>query len=143
MEYKERLLEQLNDKSILDYSVSLYNLDKQELINNNLKDSFENLKSIITEKIEDREDFYIAEEVNSEVWNNICHLWIDTQFDYINVFSEEIKDYLRTVGGINITENFELNYLGLIGIEQYISNTILENKKDFYKELQLEIIKAV
>lgn len=141
MEYKERLLEQLDDKYILDYDLSLYNLDTQELVNNNLKDSFENLKSIIIEKVENKEYVNVFEEVTEEVWDNTRHLWIDTQFDYMNVFSEEIENYLKVDKDIVSCKNFELNFLGIIGVEQYIANTILENERDFYKELQLEIVK--
>lgn len=141
MEYKERLLEQLDDKYILDYDVSLYNLDTQELVNNNLKDSFENLKSIIIEKVENKEYVNVFEEVTEEVWDNTRHLWIDTQFDYMNVFSEEIENYLKVDKDIVSCKNFEFNFLGIIGVEQYIANTILENERDFYKELQLEIVK--
>lgn len=142
MDYKKEVLDVLNKKLFLNYKIGLYgNPDKEYLINNNLEDSFSNLKSMIIEKVEDREDFYIFDEISSEVWDNTHHLWITTQYDYMYAFDEEIVDYLRKTGGLQITDNFELNYLGVIGIERYISNKIYENQKDFYKDLQVESLK--
>lgn len=142
MDYKKEVLDVLNKKLFLNYKIGLYgNPDKEYLINNNLEDSFSNLKSMIIEKVEDRKDFYIFDEISSEVWNNNLHLWITAQYDYMYAFDEEIVDYLRETGGLQITDDFELNYLGVMGIERYISNKIYENEKDFYKDLQVETLK--
>lgn len=140
-ELKETILKTLEEKEILDYKIYSQNLNKRNLVNSNLKNNLDNIKSNVISKIIDNKEFNVFEEVYEEVWDNTRNLWIDTQFDYMNVFSEEIQDYLKEVGSLTITDNFELNYLGLIGFERYINNTILENEKDFYKELQLEILK--